>query len=156
MEIVMTITTHAGSPQFPTPVGSINPSTQEEMDAAVQTLQTHKDAWVALTIDERITLIDQLIKDFSAISDRLVAASCVAKGITPDSPLVGEEWSIGPFATLKNLCQLQRSLIDIKAHGAPKIPGPITTRPDGQVVAQVFPQTSYERIFFQGVTAEVW
>ncbi len=51
----MTITTHAGSPQFPTPDGSINPSTQEEMDAAVQTLQAHKDAWVALSIDERIT-----------------------------------------------------------------------------------------------------
>ena len=152
----MTSTIHAGSPQFPTPVGSISPSTREEMDAAVQTLQAHKDAWVALTIDERITLIDRLIKDFSAVSDRLVAASCEAKGIATDSPLVGEEWSIGPFTTLKNLCQLQRSLADIKAYGAPKIPGPITTRADGQVVAQVFPQTPYERIFFQGVTAEVW
>src|SRR5450432_3347160 len=151
----MTITTHAGSPQFPIPVGSINPSTREDMDAAVQTLQAHTDGWVALSIDERIALIDRLIKDFTAISDRLVAASCAAKGIAADSPLVGEEWSIGPFATLKNLCQLQRSLVDIKAHGAPKIPGPITTRANGQVVAQVFPQTPYERIFFQGVTAEV-
>jgi acyl-CoA reductase-like NAD-dependent aldehyde dehydrogenase len=152
----MTLTTRAGSPQFPTSAGSMNPSTQEEIDAALQTLQAHKDAWVALTIDERILLIDRLIKDFAAVADRLVAASCEAKGIASDSPLVGEEWSIGPFTTLKNLCQLQRSLRDIKAGGAPKIPGPVTTRADGQVVAQVFPQTAYERIFFQGVTAEVW
>jgi acyl-CoA reductase-like NAD-dependent aldehyde dehydrogenase len=152
----MTTTTHAGSPQFPTEVGSTPPSSHAEMDEAVQVLQAHKDVWVALTIDERITLLDRLIKDFSALSDRLVSASCAAKGIAADSPLVGEEWSIGPFATLKNLCQLQHSLVDIKAHGAPKIPGPITTRADGQVVAQVFPQTPYERLFFQGVTAEVW
>jgi len=152
----MTTTTHEGSPQFPTTEGTIRPSTQEEIDAAVQTLQAHKDAWVALTIDERITLLDRLIKDFAAIADRMVAASCEAKGIAPASPLVGEEWSLGPFVTLKNLCQLQHSLMDIKAHGAPKIPGSVTTRTDGQVVAQVFPQTKYERIFFQGVTAEVW
>ena len=152
----MATTTREGSPQFPAVVGNTRPSTQEEMDAAVQALQASKDAWVALTIDERIALLDRLIKDFAAIADRIVTASCEAKGIASDSPLVGEEWSIGPFVILKNLCQLHRSLIDIKAQGAPKIPGPVTTRADGQVVAQVFPQTGYERIFFQGVTAEVW
>ncbi|MBV9614049.1 MAG: aldehyde dehydrogenase [Ktedonobacteraceae bacterium] len=152
----MTTTTREGSPQFPAASGNIRPSTQEEMDAAIQTLQAHKDAWVALTIDERISLLDRLIKDFATLADRMVAVCCEAKGIAADSPLVGEEWSIGPFATLKNLCQLQRSLMDIKTYGAPKIPGPVTTRADGQVVAQVFPQTGYERLLFQGVTAEVW
>ncbi len=152
----MATTAQEGSPQFPTATGSMRPSTQDEMDAAVQTLQAHKDAWVALTIDERITLLDRLIKDFAAIADRIVTASCEAKGIASASPLVGEEWSVGPFTTLKNLCQLHHSLLDIRAHGAPQIPGPVTTRADGQVVAQVFPQTGYERIFFQGVTAEIW
>lgn len=152
----MTTSTREGSPQFPTTAGNIRPSTQEEIDAAVQTLQAHKDEWVALTINERITMLDRLSKDFAAIADRMVAACCEAKGIAADFPLVGEEWSIGPFATLKNLCQLQHSLMDIRAHGAPKIPGPVTTRAHGQVVAQVFPQTRYERLFFQGVTAEVW
>ncbi len=152
----MTTTTHEGSPQFPTIAGSIHSSTHEEMDAAVQALQAQKDAWVALSIDDRLTLLERLIKDFAAVADRMVTACCEAKGIAADSPLVGEEWSIGPFTTLKNLCQLQRSLMDIKALGAPKIPGPVTTLADGQVVAQVFPQTAYERIFFQGVTAEIW
>lgn len=152
----MTTTAHEGSPQFPTIAGSIRPSTHEEIDAAVQAVQAQKDAWVALSIEQRLTLLDRLIKDFAAVADRIVSASCEAKGIADASPLVGEEWSMGPFATLKNLCQLQRSLMDIKASGAPKIPGPVTTHPDGQVVAQVFPQTAYERLLFQGVTAEVW
>ena len=124
----MTTTTREGSPQFPAASGNIRPSTQEEMDAAIQTLQAHKDAWVTLGIDERISLLDRLIKDFATLADRMVAACCEAKGIAADSPLVGEEWSIGPFAILKNLCQLQRSLMDIRTHGAPKIPGPVTTR----------------------------
>ena len=35
-------------------------------------------------------------------------------------------------------------------------PGPVKTRPDGQVVAQVFPQSTYDKLFFGGVTAEIW
>jgi acyl-CoA reductase-like NAD-dependent aldehyde dehydrogenase len=156
MEAAMTTTTHDGSPQFPTITGNIPSSTHEEMDTAIQALQAQKDAWVALSIDERLSLLERLIKDFATVAERMVLACCEAKGIAANSPLVGEEWSMGPFTTLKNLCQLQRSLMDIKTLGAPKIPGPVTTRADGQVVAQVFPQTAYERIFFQGVTAEIW
>ncbi len=63
---------------------------------------------------------------------------------------------LAPSLPLKICVSCSVRLRDIKAYGAPKIPGPVTTRADGQVVAQVFPQTPYERIFFQGVTAEVW
>jgi acyl-CoA reductase-like NAD-dependent aldehyde dehydrogenase len=152
----MTTTEHAGSPQFPTITGSIRPSTQEEMDAAVQTLQKQKDAWVAFTIPKRVELLGRMINDVAAIAERWVTACCEAKGIAANSPLTGEEWSMGPFTILKNLRQLRQSLIDIKTQGAPKLPGGVTTRVDGQVVAQVFPQTIYDRIFFPGVTAEVW
>jgi len=152
----MTTIPQHGSPQFPTLTEETRQSTVPEMDAAIQALQTHKDAWVALSIRERIMLLDTLIKDFDAIAPQWVALSCEAKGISSTSPLVGEEWSIGPLPLLKNLRQLRQSLIDIATHGSPRIPGPITTRPDGQVVAQVFPQTVYDRLFFMGVTAEVW
>lgn len=126
------------------------------MDAAVQTLQEHKNAWVALLNRERIAILDRLINDFAAIAPRWVAASLQAKGLTEDSPIVGEEWAAGVWPVLKNLRQLRNSLSDIEAYGRPKIPGHITTRPDGQVVAQVFPQTTYDRLFFMGVTAEIW
>ena len=60
----MTTTTRQGAPQFPTVLGSIPPSTQEEMDAAIEALQAHRDEWVAFSIHDRIALIDRLIRDF--------------------------------------------------------------------------------------------
>ena len=152
----MSIATQSGSPQFPTFTESISPSTQDAMDAAVQRLQQQKDAWVALTPRKRVALLDRLIRDFAATAPRWVAACMQAKGITADAPTAGEEWTLGPWPVLKNLRQLRQSLLDIEAVGHPRIPGPVTTRPDGQVVAQVFPQTIYDRLFFTGLTAEIW
>ena len=152
----MSVTIRQGSPQFPAVTGSIPSSTQETMDAAVHTLQEHKDAWVALSNRERIAILDKLINNFAAIAQLWIAASLQAKGIAGDSPGVGEEWVAGVWPVLKNLRQLRNSLSDIETYGHPRIPGPVTTRPDGQVVAQVFPQTTYDRLFFLGVTAEIW
>src|SRR5579884_3200207 len=152
----MSITTPHGSPQFPATQGNIQPSTQATMDEAIQTLQAHKQAWVACSIHDRIAIIDQLISDFAAITPRWVAASCQAKGIVENSSLAGEEWMIGAWPVLKNLRQLRQSLLDIETYGRPKIPGPVITLPNGQVSAQVFPQTWYDRLFFTGITAEIW
>src|SRR6266571_3963938 len=152
----MSIATHQGSPQFPTVSGSISPSTREEMDAAVQTLRSHKDEWVALSIRERIGILDELIKGFAVIAKRWVAVCLSAKGIAADAPAAGEEWGAGAYPVLKNLRQLRLTLTDIEAYGHPRIPGPVATRPGGQVVARVFPQTTYDRLFFSGVTADIW
>ncbi|HEY6284850.1 MAG TPA: aldehyde dehydrogenase family protein [Ktedonobacteraceae bacterium] len=152
----MTTTTHQGAPQFPTVLGSITPSTREEMDAAIAVIQAHRDEWVSFSIHERITLIDRLITDFAAIVSRWVDASILAKGIAEDSLCVGEEWAAGAWPVLKNLRQLRQALVDIEADGHPKIPGRVTTNPNGQVVAQVFPQTIYDRLFFERIRAEIW
>jgi hypothetical protein len=152
----MTIATPHGSPQFPIAQGKIQESTREEMDEAVQTLQAHKQAWVDYSVHDRVILIDTLISDFAAIAPRWVAAGCQAKGIAESSPLAGEEWMIGVWPVLKNLRQLRQSLLDIETYGRPKIPGSVITLPNGQVAAQVFPQTSYDRLFFTGISAEIW
>src|SRR5258707_13480757 len=87
---------------------------------------------------------------------RWVAACARAKGIAEDSPLVGEEWGAGAWPVLKNMRLLRQALVDIEAYGRPRIPGPARTRPDGQVRAQGFPQTIYDRLSFTGITVEVW
>ena len=135
----MTTTTYKGAPQFPTVLGSIPPSTREEMDTAIEALQSHKDEWVAFSMYDRIMLIDRMIKDFAAIASRWVDASIQAKGISKDSLCVGEEWAAGAWPVLKNLRQLRQSLVDIAIDGHPKIAGRVTTMPNGQVAAQVFP-----------------
>ncbi len=77
----MTIDIKHGSPQFPTASSSISTSSREEMDAALQELQAHKNAWVALPVSERIVILDRLMRDFHAIAQRWVDASVKAKGI---------------------------------------------------------------------------
>ena len=150
----MSISTRQGAPQFPTIAGSIPASTHEAMDAAIQVLQGQKNAWVSFTIRERIALIDELVKDFFAVSQRWVSISQSVKGITETA--AGEDWLAGVLPVLKNLRQLRQSLQDIETGGQPKIPGTVKTLPNGQVVAPVFPLTTYDSIFFTGLTAEIW
>lgn len=152
----MSIETRHGSFQFPTATDSIVPSPRDEMEAALATLQKQKQTWVQVSVPERIAIVDALIRDFAAISPRWVEAAIQAKGISPDSPNVGEEWGAGAWPVIKQLRQLRQALAEIAAEGQPRIPGPVTIRPDGQVVAQVFPHSAYDKLFFMGITAEVW
>ena len=152
----MTIDVQHGAPQFPAVAGSVRSSTQQEMDAGLQALQAQKDAWVAVPVAERIVIVDRLMQDFADILPRWIEALLKAKGIPPDSPARGEEWGAGIYPVMKMLRQLRQSLVDIERSGHPAIPGKVTTRLGGQVVAQVFPQTGYDRLFVTGLSAEVW
>lgn len=137
-------------------IEGISLSAQKSIDATVKTVRSRKDTWLAIGIRERVAIIETLMENIAAIAERWVAACCEAKGITMNSPTSVEEWVGGPFLVLHNLRLLRRSLLDIEAYEHPKIPGPVTVRPNGQVVAQVFPQTFYDRLFYSGITAEVW
>ncbi len=152
----MTVEIQHGAPQFPSVAGDISTSNREEMEAALQELHAQKNAWVMLPVAERIIILDRLMRDFADLAPRWVAASLKAKGIAADSPAASEEWGAGAYPVMKILRQLRQSLEDIATIGHPKIPGKLTTRPDGQVVAQVFPLTTYDRLFFTGVTGELW
>src|ERR1700687_4986219 len=109
----MTIDIKHGSPQFPTASSSISASSREEMDAALQQLQAHKNAWVALPVSVRIVILDRLIRDFNAIAPRGVKAAFKEKGIPADSPAVAEEWGAGVWPVMKNLRQLRQALGEI-------------------------------------------
>jgi acyl-CoA reductase-like NAD-dependent aldehyde dehydrogenase len=145
-----------GSPQFPMASSDIPPSDQMTMDAAITELRAQKDAWLAVSPRERIGILDELLRDFAALAPKWVAASQRAKGLAPNSLAAAEEWSAGPYIVMRNLRLLRSSLADLAAGHKPQIPGPVSTRPDGQVVAQVFPTNRYDAIFFGGVRAEVW
>lgn len=152
----MATATRAGSFQFPVAASDIAPTSQEAMDAAIAALQASKDAWVKLAIRERIVLLDRLIRDFQAIAPRWVDACAQSKRIPADSYTAGEEWGTGPYTLTRNLRLLRESLRDIEQHGVPVIPGPVSARAGGQVVAQVFPTNAYDKLLFTGLTAEVW
>lgn len=129
---------------------------QGELDKAIADLRAAKDKWVALPVRDRIRILERLTEDCAKVGPEQVAAACKAKGLEPDDPRSGEEWLGGPLCLHRNLRLFRRSLREIEAFGVPQIPGPITTRPDGQVVARVFPDSFYDKVLFGGMTAEVW
>ena len=121
------------------------------------------DAWRALQEPglsayerDRRAILGELLKDFTALAEPWAEAARQAEGIPAGSPTAGEEWVAGPYMIVRNLRLLDQALAEIERYGQPQIPGPVTTRPDGQVTAQVFPQSIYDRIFYSGVSAEVW
>lgn len=154
----MTVTrTAAGKPASSGAVpDAAEPTPRRELDAAVDDLRAHRDEWAALPLGERIELLDALVADFRAVADRWVERSRRAEGLADDSPFLGEEWLAGPYVVLRNLRLLREALEDVRESGRPEIPGPVTERPDGQVVAEVFPASLWDRLFYPRVTAEVW
>lgn len=128
----------------------------EELDQAIADLARRKSEWAAVPAVERAVLLDRLIDDFTTISDHWADSVRRAEGLPADAPLSGEEWLVGPYLVLRDLRLLRDSLCQISRDGVPKIPGPVATRDDGQVAAQVFPSSLYDRLFFPGVSAEVW
>ena len=152
----MTRPDYAGTAQIP-PLNELTLTTSlAEIDAEIQALQQQKENWVALPLSERITIVEKLLKDFAAITPRWVDACMQAKGITTTGPFAGDEWIAGAWTILSYLQQLHKVLLDIARTGHPGLPGPVTTHSDGQVVARVFPFNAYDRIFFPGISAEVW
>jgi len=125
------------------------------MDQALNELSARKDEWVSLGIEERIQILDEMMKAMQEVSEEWVAVSLKMKKEARGTFGEGEEWaSIWPVFRLLRI--LRHSLADIRDRGRPRIPGPISERANGQVVAQVFPQSSLERLLFLGTTAEVW
>lgn len=140
------------SPAFPEPPPAVPPTPIAEVDRAIDDLVAQKDVWTKVGVGTRIRLLEACIRETVAVADAWVADACRAKGIPLDSPQAGEEWLGGPVTTARNMRLLVEAL---RYGGAPPVPS-TRTRDSGQVVAQVFPATTLDKIMMGGITAEVW
>lgn len=140
-------------PLAPPPV-PIGPPARGQLDAAVEQLSERRAAWVAVPPAARIGLIHELRRDVAAVADAWAGAVAEAEGLDPSE--ASEEWIAGPYLVLRQLRLLGTSLRGIERRGAPRIPGPIITRPDGRVSARVVPIDRFDRLMYPRVSAEVW
>lgn len=130
----------------------IPPSSKQEMDQALGMLQSNKQKWVSLDIDQKITILDEIIQDMQNVEGEWVNTGMRAKGTTKNSFGEGEEWFFTAFV-YRLVRVLKNSLLDIKKYGRPEIPGGLTTGSDGLVIAHVFPQTLRDRLVLIGTSA---
>lgn len=152
----MTQVTLAGSAAIPEATHSIPPSEKQVMDEALAALAAKKDAWLDVSIRERIRILDELSDAQVAHADAWIAVALEAKGIAARTAAHGEEWLAGPIPTLRNMRLLARSLADIERTGVPELYKPAFVNYAGRVVAPVFPTDKIDELVFQGFTGEVW
>ena len=124
------------------------PSSQKALDAALAKLQSNKEAWLAVDLPDCISILDEILRDSAFVAKSWVAAALEAKGIAPDSNVAAEEWLNGPVCVHRYLRLLRQSLLDIQNYGSPRIPGPVSTRSDGQVIAHIIPYDRCDRLFY--------
>jgi aldehyde dehydrogenase (NAD(P)+) len=121
---------------------------RDALDQSLRELQGRKDAWARLPVARRVEYAQGVIDGYLRVAARQVEAANRAKGISPDTPMAGEEWA-HPYLIVRTLRLLRDTLRQIAQFGQPAFPkGWLRTRANGQVVARVFPLSLPDRILY--------
>jgi aldehyde dehydrogenase (NAD(P)+) len=129
----------------------------EMLDKALAELQGHKTTWARLPIRTKRDLLADVRTRALANAQRWVDAEVAAKALAPDSPLIGaESWVSGPYA-LESWLSASIQTLEALDHGQDPL-AQVTTHAnaDGTTATRVLPTHPYERLLFNGITADVW
>ena len=143
---------HPYVPRLPVP----DATSAAELDAAVGELRAAADGWVRATPEARIRLLDEVIRATLPVADRWTELACLHEGLDPAGPDSAEEATVGPYIFLRGARFHRGAIKAIARTGAPRIPGPVRTLPDGRVTARVFPADLADRVTYIGTNADVW
>ena len=70
---------------------------QQALDAAVGAVAAKKTEFARLPVRARIDLLKAMIPTTQASLTEWIRAACLAKGLSEDAPVSGEEWLGGPL-----------------------------------------------------------
>jgi aldehyde dehydrogenase (NAD(P)+) len=127
----------------------------EDYDNALKDLKANKDAWVHVSLEERITLLQGMKDGIMKVAEGWADTSARKKRLTPGTPIAGEEWFAGPYATIAGVNALMGTLSQMKDKAfidhLPK-----RKLPSGQLSVKVLPHSVWDRLLLSGISAEVW
>lgn len=132
------------------------PEAHPELAETLERLRASAPKWLELGPGAIATLLKEVRKRTLDVAKPWVEAASEAKGLAQGSPLRGEEWASGPWAVLAALNALIHTLESLEKGRDPIAGQPVQTRPDGQVVVQVFPATMWDSLLLSGYSAHVW
>jgi len=124
------------------------------IDQSFDVLSDHKNEWAALSISDRIRLLDDLIRHTDSAAARWVAAGAEAKGLGAGQ--VGEEWLSGPYAALRAATALRSSLLRLSKGLNTYEDRWVTTGPDGRAIVKVLPVDWFEPLLLSGYRIDAW
>lgn len=156
----MTVASLETAPIAPVPSpASTSPHEPEphELDRALAELADNARAFARMPPREKAAILREVRERVLAAAPRMVAESCRAKGIHPESPLAGEEWFGGPATIVANVASLIDALEDIAKRGAPGLPfrAVRARKSDGRVDVRVFPKRGSDAALLAGFTCDV-
>ncbi|RMI30137.1 aldehyde dehydrogenase family protein [Nocardia stercoris] len=131
-------------------------STATSIEDTVAALRDGERAWARTDLAGRRALLEQLHANVGAHATEWVEIAARIKGLPADSPLLGEEWSSGPYPLLTTLAALAETARALEAGRSPVDGYPIRTAPGGRIAVEVFPHGAYEWLLLNGFRAEVW
>jgi hypothetical protein len=126
------------------------------LDLALEDLRSGAPAWADLPLRAKIAMLETLPPRIADVAPRMAAAATEAKGIPSTSAWVAEEWTINIWVFVQAINTQILALKRVLAGHEPVNADAVHTRPDGQVVVDVFPATGYDRLLLNGYTAQVW
>ena len=127
----------------------------ERIDADMAALRAAKQRWARLPVADKIGYLDSIRDHTIRVARSWTKDAVEAKGLSMEHPLAGEEWTGGPYSVL-SITQDLRATLTRLADGVPVLEGyPVRTLPSGQVLVDVFPVTTHDRVLFSGMSTEV-
>jgi aldehyde dehydrogenase (NAD(P)+) len=124
-------------------------------DTALADLDAAKDRWARMPVPERMRFLVEMKDGIMSVAAGWAEISARKKGLTPGTPLAGEEWISGPYATMAGANAL--------LHTLSQMPGKafidnLATRElaTGQTAVRVLPHSVWDHLLLSGVSAEVW
>ena len=128
---------------------------ESDLDARVARLAGKKDRWAHTPVSERIELLDQIKHCLMEVAEDWAETAAEEKQIPKGSPLVGEEWTSGPYALMTACNALTVTLS--KLHGKTFLDDlDVRTVRDGQIAIRVLPHTVWDHLLLSGIKADIW
>jgi acyl-CoA reductase-like NAD-dependent aldehyde dehydrogenase len=134
-----------------------SPTTRDHVDRCLAELAAGKSRLAALTLAQRIDLLEDCLSRVAQLAPQWVDDASRAKGLDASSPMRAEEVAAGPLATARHLRLLIQNYRSVESRGKIELPAPPKKMPDGGWQVQVMPVKGlFDQVVFSGFTAQSW
>lgn len=127
-----------------------------QLDTVIEELVRGEALWAATALVRRREILDQIRALTGMWAQAWVDAAVGIKQLDPASPLVGEEWTSGPYAVINGAESLASSLRALEADTSPIDGYDLSTVAGGRTAVQVMPHDTFEKLLLNGFSAQVW
>ncbi|WP_338751816.1 aldehyde dehydrogenase family protein [Janibacter alittae] len=135
---------------------TIHRTNAERAEQIVTRARDGADNWARQTPADRRAMLMKLVELVDAHAEEWVRRACRIKGLDPSSPLAGEEWTSGPWATMYYARALAETLERMEQGRGPTHGFDIRPVTGDRVAVEVLPHSIWDRLLLSGLSAEVW